>query len=393
MRPKNEIRERLRNYQRRSGNWRLKGLLLSAFTDAETVGEAWPRTDRWLAEEHKQSPYRAMHTADDGGQGGTRNVVVPAERDGHEMAHAREEFSDRELNSEVPRDEYFRRMLLRGAEEELDTLWREELLTTVIEGAQVKEVARQAATVIDVDSKKGDYPRGEGAGYAQELSEGGRIEDDMEGYDTVAFDCTKYGAGFSVTDEMIDHAQIDAIERQVRFSGKRIENSLNRRYINQLVDNAGLSVDTDQATPTLSEVQGINHAVGEIEKADFPEPNYTVMHPDYKTAYFDEANISRANYAGSDSGLTQRAFDPIFGTEILTASSGVYDSGTESWEWDSNDDVGAVATNSEMIGIFMYQDISTKDFEDPIRDIRGGNARAWFDVQVLQPDAHCTLGY
>lgn len=388
-RHKTDIRRKLKSYQQRGGNWRLKGLLLAAFEDAETVAECWPTHDRHLAEHHQRSQYRAMHNPEQG----VRNVVVPNQRDGHEMSHAREEFSKKELNEEIPRDSYVKRMLLRGAEEELDTLWREELLTTVIEGASVKEVARQAATVIDVDAKKGDYPRGEGAGYAQELSEGGRIEDGMENYDTVAYDCTKYGAGFSVTDEMVEHAQIDAIERQVRFAGKRIENSLNRLYINTVVDGAGLAVDTDQATSALSEVQGVNHAVGEVENADFPTPDYTVMHPDYKTAYFDEANIAQANQAGSDEALRQRTFDPIFGTEVLTASSGVYNSGAKTWEWDSDGDIGAVATNSDFVGLFMYQDISTKDFEDPIRDIQGGNARAWFDAQVLQPDAHATLAY
>lgn len=388
-RHKRDIRRKLRSYQRRGGNWRFKGLLLAAFEDAETVGEAWPTTDRYLAEEHKESPYRAMHNPDEG----TRNVVVPSERSGHEMSHVREEFDKKKLDEEVPRDKYLSRMLLRGAEQELDVLWREELLTTVIEGAQKKEVARDAATVIDVDSKKGDYPRGSGAGYADSLSEGGRIEDDMEDYDTVAFDCTKYGQGFSVTDEMVQHAQIDAIERQVRFTGKSIENSLNRRYVNQLVDNANQNTDSDQTNSTYTEVQAINHAVGNVEGKNFPLPDATVMHPDYKAEYFDEATIAEAHKAGDDSVQRQRVFDPIFGTEILTASSGVYDSGTNTWNWSSDGDYGAVVTNSDFVGIFMYQDISTKDFEDPLRDLQGGNARAWFDVQVLQKDAHSTIEY
>jgi hypothetical protein len=388
MRYQGDVRRKLASYQRSGdGNWRFKGLLLAAFEDAETVGKVWPTDDRMLAEEHKQSPYRAMDSPDEG----FRNVVVPEDRDGHELSHARDEFRD--LSDAVPRDEFVKRMLLRGEVEELDTLWREELLSTVIEGAQKKEVARQAATIINVDSKKGDYPRGEGAGFAQELSSGGAIEDEMEDYDTVPYDCTKYGAGFSVTDEMVDHAQIEAIERQVRFSGKRIENSLNRRYANQLVDGAGNNVDTDQATPTYTEVQGINHAVGAIEGADFPMPDVTVAHPDYKSAYFDEANIAQAQQAGTDDVLRNRVYDPIFGTQMLTASSGIYDAGNETWEWDSDGDYGAVVSNSDFVGIFMYQDISTKDFEDPIRDLQGGNARAWFDVQVLQPNAHATLEY
>ena len=390
MRHTGEVSRKMQAFQKSGGNWRFKSLLLSAFEDAETVGKCWPTSDRLLAHEHKESPYRAMHNPEQG----VRNVVVPAERGGMEMAHVREEFDSKEMESGIPRDHYIKRMLLRGATEELDTLWREELLTTVVEGAQKKEVARQAAQIIPVDAKKGDHPRGEGAGFAQELSEGARIEDEMEDYDTVAYDCTKYGAGFSVTDEMVRHAQIPAIERQVAFAGKRIENSLNRRYLNQVIDGASTTVDTNQAGPTYTEVQGINHAVGAVEKADYPVPDFTIMHPDYKTAYFDLAQITQANYAGSDSGIRQRVFDPIFGTQILTASDGMYNgTGGATWAWDSDADEGAVVTNSDFVGIFMYEDISTKDFEDPIRDIQGGNARAWFDVQVLRGAAHATLAY
>lgn len=386
---KHDARRKLRQYQKRDGNWRLKGLLLAAFEDEEAVAEAWPRDDRHLSLEHKQSEYRCMHNPEEG----LRNVVVPEDRGRNEMSHAREEFSKKELSSEVPRDKYIRRMLLRGANEELDTLWREELLTTVIEGATVKEIARDGATVIDVDSKKGDYPRGSKAGYASKLSEGGSIDDGMEDYDTVAFSCSKYGQGFSVSDEMIDHARINAIERQIRFTGKAIENALNRRYLNQVVDNTGSTVDSDQATPTYTEVEAVNQAVADVEGDDFPEPDTTVMHPNYKAAYFNEANIAQAQQAGSDDVLRRRTFDPIFGTQVLTASSGAYNSSSNAWAWSSNDDIGATAVNSDFVGIFMYQDISTKDFEDPIRDIRGGNARAWFDVQLLQADAHANIKY
>lgn len=385
-----ETDRKLNAYQSTTGNWRFKGLLLAAFEDAETVGDRWPTTDRYLAAEHKHSPYRAMHNPDEG----VRNVVVPADREGHELSHAREEFSKGEMKEEIPRDHYFKRMLLRGSVEELDTLWREELLTTVIEGAQVKEVARDAAQVVPVDAKKGDWPRGEGAGYADENSEGGRIESEQEDYDTVAYKCTKYTAGFSVTDEMVRETQIPAIERQVRFAGKKIENSLNRRWINQLLDGTTTNdIDTDQATPTYSEVQAVNHMVGAVEGSDYPEPQYLVVHPEYKTAYFDEANISQANYAGSDSALRQRVFDPIFGMEMLTASSGVYNSSTNTWDWDANDEYGAIVTNPDFMAIFMWQDIATKDFEDPIRDVQGGNARAWFDAQVLRDAAHARAKY
>ena len=392
-----KARRRLRTYQQEKyGNWRFKGLLLAAFTDPEVVGRAWPTNDRFLHERHKDNRRLSMED----------NYIVPGSRSqtSAERALARDIYGKDALGEKVHRDKYFkdmlaseegRRALLRGSDTELDTLWREELLTTVIEGASYYQVARESATVIPVDAKVGDHPRGAADVYAPKLAEGGRIETEMEDYDTVAYSCDKYGQGFAVTEEMVDHAQINAIERQVQFSGTACENSLNRRFINQLVDGvAGVNdVDTDQATPTLSEVQGINHGVGEIEGDNFPMPDQVIVNPEFKTLYFDEANIAQANFAGSDEALRQRVFDPIWGLEMKTMSDGAYDSGSFTWGWAANDERGAVVTNSNFVGIFMYQDISTKDFDDPIRDLVGGNARVWHDVQVLQPSAHCTLRY
>lgn len=388
---KHDVTRKLRQYQSEPrGNWRLKAMLYAALEGVEeTVGEAWPTHDRFLAETHKSSPYRAMHNPEEG----IHNTVRPAQREGAERALARDTFDD--MDEAIPRDQYIKRMLLRGSAEELDTLWREELLTTVVEAAQLKEVARDAATVVPVDAKKGDWPRGSAAAYANKTAEGGRIEEDMEDYDTVAYDCTKYTQGFSVTDEMVSEVQINAIERQVQFAGKAIENSLNRLYLNSLIDSVYNvnDVDTDQATPTYTEVQGINHAVALIEADDYEEPDSLIVHPEFKAEYFDEAQIAYANYSGSDSAIRGRVFDPIFGLNMLTASTGTYNAGTVTWGWGADAERGAVAVNSDFVAIFMYQDISTKDFEDPIRDIQGGNARAWFDVQVLRDNAHATLQY
>jgi len=45
----------------------------------------------------------------------------------------------------------------------------------------------------------------------------------------------------------------------------------------------------------------------------------------------------------------------------------------------------------DMMGLYMYRDIEIKDYEDPIRDLQGVNARAQVDAQWNQPSAGARL--
>lgn len=378
---KYEARRTLRRYQQQKrGNWRLKGLLLAALDSKDAVAEAWPTNDRYLSKGHRDNPRRAMED----------NTVVPKHRGGKEQSVARSEFSERELDGEVQRDKYIKRMLLTASETELDTLWREELLDTVIEGAAPRQIARESAAVFNVDSRRGDIPRGQSQTYAGAIAEGAEIPTDEENFDTVAYDCVKHGQGFGVTDEMIRHAQVDVIERNVRFSGAAVENALNRTWLNELVDNAGQEHDTGGAN---QDVTMVNQAIEQVELQDFGPVDSLVMHPEFKTDLFEDSNLVYANRAGTDSVITDRTYNQVLGSTLISASDGTHNSSNQTWGFNADGEIGAVAYQEEMIGLVMYQDLETKDFDDPIRDMQGGNVRAWFDAVYLQPDAACRIEY
>lgn len=386
MATKLDIRRQLRTYQQQNrGNWRLKGLLLAAFNDHETVAQAWPTTDRHLSESHRANPRRAMQD----------NYVVPKYRDGKEMSVARSEFSDRELDSKIQRDKYIKRMLLSESETELDTLWREELMDTVIEGARPRQIARESAAVINVDSRRGDIPRGQAQTYADTVAEGAEIPTDEENFETVPYDCDKFAIGFGVTDELIDLAQPDVIERNVRFSGAAVENAINRRWLTTLVNEAGNTHDVNYAGGNTLGVDDVNAAATEVELDDFGPVDSLLMHPRFKKELFDDSNLVYANRAGSDSVVTDRTFNSVMGMNLISASGGTYDpdDNTATWDFDADGEVGGVAYQEEMTGVVIYQDLQTKDFEDPIRDIQGGNVRAYADAITLQPDAVATMTY
>lgn len=383
----------LRSYMTKEGNWRMKGLMLAAFEGGETVGSAWPTNPS----EKEKSRRRALA---DGGAMAASNTPPAQETysptvagETRELSAARSHYDEKELEEGVDKDKYIKRMLLNETHEELDVLWREELLSTVIAGAEPRQIARDASQVINVGTRKGDIPRGSAQVYAPTVAEGAEIPTDEENFETVPFNARKYAQGFGVTDELIDMANPDVIERNIRFTGAAIENSINREWLNELVDSAAETHNVDYAGGGDLSVGGINAAAGAVEMNDFGPADTLVMHPQFKTELFDDSNLAYANQSGSEDVLNNRSFNNIMGMTLYTGSDGTYNSGANAWGFDAAGDVGAVAYQREQIGTIIYRDVETKDFSDPIRDIQGGNARAYADVAFLQPGAAATITY
>jgi len=400
----------LRRSMRSGGNWRFKGLMLAALdtadVGAEDVARAWPTSPgekrKHLAEASRRQRRALMRAQEDGEFDDSVRLTMsaPSETytpyigpgDAKERHLAESHFDEEELETGVDKDRYLKRMLLNESVTELDVVFREELLDTVIQGAQPFQIARDAANVTNVNTRLGDIPRGSRQLYAPKVAEGAEIPRDEENFDTVQFECDKHGLGFEVSDTLIDQAIVDLIERQVAFTGAAVENALNRKFLNNLIDNAPTDnrVDTGGSAATVSDV---NQAAEQVELDDFGPVDSLVYHPEFKTDLFDDTNLVYANRAGSDQVLQDRDYNQLLGMELYTMSDGTYD-GSNSWGFDTSSDTnetGAVVYNSRYVNNVIYRDIETKDYEDPIRDIQGGNARAYFDAIYHQPDAAATI--
>lgn len=377
-------------------NWRFKGLLLAgmdtgqaAHVSMEDVAKAWPQHEsdfRFLSEAQKNHPSYRPHAS----------VWVEEDTEEHhfladvcEADSSLEEYRDGLYTGSI--DNVIQHALFAQATpDEVDTLFREQLFDTVIEGARQRQIARDAAFVVNVDTKKGDLPRGSDDERADDIAEGARIRDDQEGFDTVEFECTKHAVGAAVTDEMVDHAIIDLIERQIAFLGRSVENKINNVFGTELVDNAGQNHDASGADLG---VKAINAAYGEVDGQDF-EPDSFVTHPEFRTTLFDEENIAFANRAGTDDVIRERVFSPLLGVVHFGLSDGTIDDGdidSFSWGYDGDTEKGAVVYQRDHIFLTIYQDIEIKDYEDPIRDLQGVNARAWTDTVYGQPNAAATI--
>jgi len=372
------------------GNWRFKGMLLAALdpqVSADDMAKAWPTNSSdyaFLSEAQKRdrrlAPERKLRLDEDSDEYRQLSQVTK-ESDFKQLSDG---------TQGLHLDRGIKRMLFSAdTYTEVDTLWREQLLDTVIMGAEPRKIARDATTVINVETRAGDHPRGSDQIFADEVSEGGQIRDDREDYDTVQWNCTKIAQGANVTEEMVDHALVDLIERHVSWLGAAVENTMNRIFLNGLVDNANNDFDTggsDQGVPSL------NGAITQVEVDNFM-PDTAVGHPEYFQALFDDSNLAFANQAGSDDTVRNRTFNPLLGLEMFRASDNVYNSSSNTWGYGADGELGAVAYDRSRANSYVYKDIEIKDYEDPIRDLLGVNARAWYDFQLTQPDAASTVQF
>lgn len=383
-----------RKYLYGDGNWRFKGLMAAAIggpAAERELAEAWPGGNssdyKFLSSEQRQNPRTAADLSYNPkwSEGGSDSRTMSAAKDNLDSADAR----TLEEGGGVSTDKIIKRTLLNDSITELDTLFREQLLDTVIMGAEPRKIARDAANVVNVETSKGDLPRGSSQTYADEIPPGGEIETDEENFDTVPYNTTKIGQGFGVNDELIDQTSVDVIERNVRFSGAAVENKINRIWLSNLVDNAGNNHDT---AGTNQDVTMVNKAIETIELDDYDPVDTLVMHPSFKTSLFEDSNLVYANRAGSDSALADREYSPLMGVQMFGASGGTY-SGSNSWDFSADADLGGVVFNSDFNSVVLYQDLTTKDFEDPIRDITGGNVRAHVDSVNHWDNAVATIQY
>jgi hypothetical protein len=304
-------------------------------------------------------------------------------------------------------DDAIPRMLFASSDpENVDTLFREQLLEVVMEGRQLRKVAREASNVINANTRVGDVPIASDEQFARPTGQGAEIRDDGETYTTVAWNCKKLTEGSRVTDEMRDQAMVDIIERNIQRIGASLENGINRVFLTELVDNARQNHDTAGTDQGYS---ALNSAVGEVDAAGF-RPDTYVTHPDYRTQLFDDTNLVFANRAGTNEVLRNREDAPIVGDlsglDMHGAmSDATYDDGTdtgwpggaESWGFESDGDYGAVVYDRDNIHTILYapngQDVEIKDYEDPIRDITGVNGRIHVDTKYSQGRSAATIEF
>jgi len=404
-----QAKRKLHNFAKNDHNWRLAGLYLahpevrSGFTERE-VGKAWPiheseyrrlrlnNTKKLSAAPGKtytldNEADRALGYPDDGFEPKRELNAVTKESDwndgpfGEDSIHA-----DRAIK---------RALAFEGSISNLDVLFRKEIFDTVIEGARKAEIARDATNVIDVDRQKGDHPRGQDTQFAPKVAEGAAIPDDAQNPDTVDWDTTKFGQGARATEELMNQSLVDVISMQMEWLGHSCEMALNRVVLNEAINGADSSNDVDASLEDNRGWASINEAIHQVELSDFT-PSATWQHPTFTKTLFDTAEnnaiIPFANEFGDDEGIRDRVAFPLLGLTGYRGSNGVYnassdDANVSAWDYTAADEVGAVVFDEELLATYLFRDIEVKEYEDPIRDLEGVNARLEVDAQYWQPSS------
>lgn len=361
------LASRLREFRHQPGNWRLKALLLAHFEDAATVGEAWPIPPR------KEQPAVSL---------------ASRHADTNERALARSQYGEDAIdaNEFIPKDEYIARLLTSESVTELDVLWREEIVSTVQLGADIRRMARDAATVTPVEARKGDIPVADSTPFADTGSEGASAGFNEADYRNIDYDCDLHEQGFAITDTQIDQQEVGQMEYEIRRAGEAVENAINRQFINELIDNA-TNYDADLSGAGNTDVRDLLMKASEAAADnDFDPTDTLVMHPEYASELFGNNQLTGLNGVRSDHGGDDRRF--VAGHEPFIQSGTAYDSGSQTYGFETDADKGALVYGRAFVHVPVYRDVSVAEFGDDHRkgfeeDLQGGVARAYTDVVAV----------
>lgn len=398
----------LRSWMERPGNWRLKGMLSAALPESSYTHEEMGEAFYSLAQQPEVKEHHLSQRPSERKPPAVREKIRPLSYGGDyaETSHARSlakndsKISKKELQNGVDLDKYMGRMLLNESTSEKDVLWREQLLDTIVMGAEEAKVARDAATVLEVNTKKGDHPVRADEIFAGKVAEGAGIPFDEIDFSQQSWNATKFGLGAYITEEVIDHAMVDLIDQNLRWLGAATENALNRVFMNALVDGPDSSndVETNAGTtaPFGTDLDQLLEARNNIIGGNWPAPDTIVMHDEFQlgmVAGNNDQNLLFSNRAGQYDAKDNGEFPAgLFGLEDAhLVPDGPYNSSSNTWGYAADGEFGAVMYPRDLMYVYMYRDLETKDFEDPIRDLEGANVRGQFDAGVGQSSAFARI--
>ena len=278
------------------------------------------------------------------------------------------------------------RELLLSTAIESTTLLQTEMHATVLEGAEPWKCMRQACTVLPMKANTLTIPVGEVGSYAPEVAEGAEIPISDQDYTAVTLTAKKYGVRPMITDEMVADALYPVMEMEIRKAGAKLENTLNQIALTNLIDNT--SANEHDASGSNLGIKAIATAI-KLVKADGFIPDRIVLHPDAEALIM--AEYIPTGYVGAEAAQSGKLPNLLGLSPFIT---NVADASSETWEYNSDGDIGMVvfdSNNSTVIG--ERQGITVKRYEDIIRQIQGGTVSARWAVGTLQANAGARIMY
>lgn len=290
-----------------------------------------------------------------------------------------------------------RRELLLSEAIESTTLIQAEFYNTVLEGAEPNKVMRNALRVIPMKSNQQTFTLGETGSVLPIVPEGAELPNNNQDYTTVTLTSTKYGEKGIITNELIEDGLYDIVALEVAKSGARAENTLNHVSLTTLLDDAGL--EHDCAGSDLG-FKAIAAARKVMKQANY-KPDICILCAESEYTLLVDSQLSYSAYyggAGVTPAVSRGVVPPMLGmrfTPSLDPADTTYDSGTYTWDYGANSEIGMVLVDSGglagMIG--LRRDITVNKYDDPIRDLKGAALTMRFATGSPFDNGICRVEY
>jgi len=289
------------------------------------------------------------------------------------------------------------RELMKSEGLESTTLLQEEVYKTIVEGGQPFRCMREVLPVIKTDSYSVRIVYGESGSYADEIAEGAKIPVNTQSLSKRDITIKKYGTRPLITNELIEDGLFDIVELELRWAGARLENTLNREVLKELLKDMNGISDVDPA--------GTHIAVTDIAKARAAVrakgymPTVLVTSPTAEGYLLADSNLAYVSYAGTNVPLTEGKIPTILGLKPYTCgvTTGYTTASATTPKWDVADeayDYYAMVLDPSHAGIIaMRRDYTVEQYDDPIHDLVGISATMRFGVEVIQTDAGVRILY
>jgi len=267
-----------------------------------------------------------------------------------------------------------RRELLLSEAIESTTLIQSEFYNAVLEGAEPNKVMRNALRVIPMKSNQQTFTLGETGGVLPLVAEGAELKSNNQDYTPVTLTSQKYGEKGIITNELIEDAMYDIVALEVAKSGARAENTLNHVALTMLLDDAGLEHDTGGSNQGFKAIAGARRAMKKVNR----HPDICIVCAEAEYALITDSQLSYSSYfggAGVTPAVAQGVVPPLMGikfTPSLDPSDTTYD-GSHTWDYGADGEIGMVLVDSASLAavIGLRRDITVRDYDDPIRDLKG----------------------
>ena len=257
---------------------------------------------------------------------------------------------------------------------------------TVVDGAKLVTCMREACFQTQMLSNSLNYPFGASGGYVTPKAEGAEATVQYQDYGYRALTALNYVQTAPISQEMVDDAMFDVIGKELEKLGQNMENTIDRKMIDQLVANAGLTKDTAGANQGIIAVIGAKAAV---IGAGF-RPDTLVMHPDLWAKVFEDYKPA---YNERAEGILQSGeLPPILGMKPYVC--GITATTSTNWDYDTGDDFGGLVYDKFRGSVLgMRQDIKVKYAEKPFNMVIAPVCNMRMDGAYVNADAICKIKF